>query len=203
MDATAPLADARPRGGDLVLVHVVRALALLAMVAHLAAAALALVVPLAQGWIGVPAMVEARMPASQGIAVAPAQAWVETTVTVLDAPGWLAALVVGAAVVGVAGGLVVLAGVAWLAHRMLRGAPFAASARGALAAIAIGVMLVSLIAPALRGLASTSAMPLLGSGYGAVSSLDLAAMLLLLVILALMVAFRIGERMQRDVGGLV
>jgi hypothetical protein len=129
----------------------------------------------------------------------------EADVFVERVPPLVAGMAVAADLVRAIGMVLILLGIAMLASRMLRGLPFAGAAGTPLGLVLIGVAAGPTLADALDGWVSMGTFEAMGTpdGYAAVYGFDLAPIFLGMVVAALMIAFRIADRMQRETEGLV
>jgi hypothetical protein len=93
---------------------------------------------------------------------------------------------------------------AWLCLRVFVGKPFVRSATAGIGIVAILVLLAGLVAPLLRGIASTEAVIQVGADDALlIAELDLAPLGWAFALIVVAAAFEIGQRMQRDTESLV
>lgn len=149
--------------------------------------------------------VGASLPAIDGDTTVADQQWLVGVLLVDGQPPLLSAAMIVALLVRGAGTVLVLLGIGLLAGRVLRGRPFARAAGTPLGLVLVGVAGGSTIGDALEGWASMATWEAMGtpSGYGAVTAFSPMPIYLGLVVAALMITFRIADRMQRDTEGLV
>ncbi|MGB3909001.1 MAG: hypothetical protein WBL06_00830 [Pseudolysinimonas sp.] len=92
----------------------------------------------------------------------------------------------------------------WLCLRVFVGKPFVRSATWGVAGVAILVLLAGLVAPFLRGIASTEAVAQVGAdGALLIAELNLAPLGWASALIVIAGAFEIGQRLQRDTEALV
>lgn len=190
---------------DRAVLRTVRIAAWLGIALQLVTGVLLQVINALNGFTAAPLLLPVQPPASStGLSVVSSQL-VDATVLVDGQEPWLTAMMVGATFARSTGIALVLLGVALLAGRMLRGRAFTQSAMAPLGLVLVGTAAGPTIADALEGLVSMATVEALGfpDGVGAVAAFNPGALFLGLVVAALMIAFRIAGRIERETEGLV
>ncbi|MFJ6114315.1 hypothetical protein ACIQC8_09420 [Agrococcus sediminis] len=192
---------------DRVLLRVVQIGAWLGIALQLVSGVMMQILNALNGFTAAPLLLPVQPPVGDSgstMAVVASQL-VDVTVFVEGQPPALTAMMVGASIARTLGIVLVLLGVALLAGRMLRGRAFTQSAMLPLGLVLIGVAAGPTIADALEGMVSMATVDALGfpDGVGAVSVFNPGAIFVGLVVAALMVAFRIAGRLERETQGLV
>lgn len=157
------------------------------------------------GITGAPLMVQVSTSASRGDLSVGGDQWVQAVLFVQGQAPALTGAMMAALILRNLGTVLVLLGLAILAGRMLRGRGFAAAAGMPLGLVLVGVALAPIAADALEAWVSRATWDALGNpaSHGAVAGFGPGPLFLGVVVVAVMILFRVGARMQRETEGLV